>query len=275
MTDLDSAPNADPLVEFGRELRTLRIEKGLTLEKLADRIGFSESLVGSVERATRTPSDDFTKRCEEALGLKPRHLAKLLPAGRRLPIFRTLAPWMDIERQARELWTWEPLVVPGLLQTEGYARAILSAKPGSKEDRVDEAVQARMARQAIFRRDEPPGLWAVLDEGILYRPVGSESVTRDQLTHLIEMSQSRWITIQILPFSALSTLGLLGGFVIAITRDMPDAAFVDSPVIGRVWDQQPEVEVLKYKYQVVRSEALPQSLSLEKIKKRLEQKWTW
>lgn len=254
----------------------MRNAKGLTIEQLADRMGYSPSMVGSVERASRAPRDDFARLCEEELGLEPGQLAGLLPPNRRATLLRTFLPWMDIERGARELLAWEPLVVPGLLQTKDYARAILSGRPGVQADQVDEAVEARVARRAIFERDDPPTLWAVLDEGILYRPVGSESVTREQLAHLVELAtQNPRINIQILPYSAMSTPGLLGGFVIAATRDRPDAAFVDSPVQGRVWNQPAEVEILKLRYQMARSEALPQSLSLRRVRERLEQEWNW
>ncbi|MEU8249945.1 helix-turn-helix transcriptional regulator [Nonomuraea sp. NPDC048916] len=276
MSDPEHDPDAsNPLLEFGRELRRLRLDKGLTLEQVAIQAGYSSSLAGMVERGIRNPPDALIRQCEVVLGLEPRHLFKLLPAERRTSILRSLLPWMEIERRARELWTWEPTIVPGLLQTPKYAETILSGKPGVRPDQVEEAVQSRMARQALFRRDDPPTLWAVLDEGILHRPVGSEDVIREQLAHLLEMAHTPWVTIQILPYSAMSTAGLLGGFMIAMTRGRPDAAYVDSPILGRIWDQPPEVEALRIRYQTVRSEALPQSLSLERITKRLEQEWSW
>lgn len=95
-------------------------------------------------------------------------------------MFRTLIPWMDIEWQARELWTWEPLMVPGLLQTEGYARAIIAGNLAVQGDQVEEAIQGRMARQAIFRRADPPALCAVLDEGLRSAPAQSAQRSRPQ-----------------------------------------------------------------------------------------------
>ncbi|WP_327585045.1 DUF5753 domain-containing protein [Nonomuraea sp. NBC_00507] len=83
------------------------------------------------------------------------------------------------------------------------------------------------------------------------------------------------VTIQILPFSARVTAGLLGGFVIAHTTCGPTAAFVDSPVSGKVWDGAAEVEALALRYQTCRAEALPQSHSIRKIRERLEQEWNW
>ncbi|MFG1958988.1 Scr1 family TA system antitoxin-like transcriptional regulator [Nonomuraea sp. NPDC049028] len=268
-------PDASAEARFGYELRQLRLEAGLTQGQLGHKIGFSANQVGSVERAVRTPTEVLAKRCEERLGLEPGRLVDFLPVGKRESVFKTLAPWLDIEATARELWTWEPTIVPGLLQTPEYARAIVAGKPGVTGDQVEEAVKSRMARKEIFQRDSPPTLWAVLDESILYRPIGGESITRHQLSHLIEVAHSPCITIQILPLSARLTAGLLGGFVIAHMTGGPSAAFVDSPVSGKVWDKPAEIETLGLRYQMCRAEALPQSLSIKKIEERLEQGWTW
>ncbi|WP_433515893.1 helix-turn-helix domain-containing protein [Nonomuraea sp. CA-143628] len=267
-------PDASAEARFGYELRQLRLEAGLTQGQLGHKIGFSANQVGSVERAVRTPTEVLAKRCEERLGLEPGRLVDFLPVGKRESIFKTLAPWLDIEATARELWTWAPTIVPGLLQTQDYTRAIVEGKPGVTAAQVEEAVKSRMARKGIFAGDNPPTLWAVLDESILYRPIGSESITRDQLAYLVEAAHSPCITIQILPLSARVTAGLLGGFVIAHTTGGPRAAFVDSPVSGKVWDRAAEIEVLGLRYQMCRAEALPQSLSVKRIEERLEQEWT-
>jgi transcriptional regulator with XRE-family HTH domain len=267
-------PDASTEARFGYELRQLRLKAGLTQGQLGDKIGFSANLVGSVERAVRKPSEVLAKRCEEKLGLESGRLVDFLPVGKRESVFKTLAPWLDIEAAARELWTWAPTIVPGLLQTSEYTRAIVEGKPGITDDQVEEAVKSRMARKEIFRRGNPPTLWAVLDESILYRPVGSERITRDQLSYLVEVAHSPSVTIQILPLSARVTAGLLGGFVIAHTTGGPSAAFIDSPVSGKVWDKPAEIEVLGLRYQMCRAEALPQSLSIKMIEERLEQEWT-
>ncbi|MFG1682268.1 helix-turn-helix domain-containing protein [Nonomuraea sp. NPDC049269] len=268
--DLD--PDAGPLARFGCELRKLRIDKGLTLEQLADRVGFSPSLVGSVERAARNPSKDFTERCEEALGLSGELLARWPSISReRSP--KWFRPWLEIEQSATVLRTWQPLIVPGLLQTTDYARAIFNGKPGTTKEQAEEALTARMERQAIFARSNPPMFWAVLDEGILYRPIGGEAVTRHQFEHLIALAESTRITIQVLSYSALSTTGLLGGFVLAQANGMPDAAYLESAGQGQVRDAPDEVADLSVRYEAIRAEALPQHVSLKLIKERLMAAW--
>lgn len=81
--------------------------------------------------------------------------------------------WIDSERRATSLRTWEPLLVPGLLQTADYARAILAADPETTEEQLSELVAARLERQAILDRPNPPALWVVLDEAVLHRLIGS------------------------------------------------------------------------------------------------------
>ncbi|MFG1957885.1 helix-turn-helix domain-containing protein [Nonomuraea sp. NPDC049028] len=266
-------PDAGPLAWFGYELRKFRIDKGLTIDQLANRVGFSPSLVGSVERAARNPSKDFTERCEEALGLSGELLARWPSISReRSP--KWFRPWLEIEQGATALRTWQPLIVPGLLQTADYARAIFTGKPGTTKELVEEALAARMERQAIFARSNPPMFWAVLDEGILYRPIGGEAVTRHQFEHLITLAESARITIHVLPYSALSTTGLLGGFVLAQADGMPDAAYLESAGQGQVRDAPDEVAALTVKYEAIRAEALPQHVSLKVIKERLVTAWS-
>ncbi|MEU7830537.1 MULTISPECIES: helix-turn-helix transcriptional regulator [unclassified Nonomuraea] len=271
VSELD--PDAGPLAWFGYELRKFRIDKGLTIDQLANRVGFSPSLVGSVERAARNPSKDFTERCEEALGLSGELLARWPSISReRSP--KWFRPWLEIEQSATALRTWEPLIVPGLLQTTDYARAIFTGKPGTTPEQVEEALAARMERQAILARSKPPMFWAVLDEGILYRPVGGETVTRLQLEHLIVLAESTRITIQVLPYSALSTTGLLGGFMLAKVNGMPEAAYLESAGQGQVRDAPDEVAALSVRYDAICAEALPQHVSLKVIKERLVTAWS-
>ena len=112
---------------------------------------------------------------------------------------------------------FEHSLVPGLLQTPGYARAVLATRPNTAEDEIDNLVAARLARQAILTREDPPPplLWALIDEGVLYRPVAPAEVMHDQLMYLVEMSRRPNITIQVLPYSAGGHTGLLGAFTIA------------------------------------------------------------
>ncbi|WP_424531857.1 helix-turn-helix domain-containing protein [Sphaerisporangium viridialbum] len=265
-------PSASPQALFGYELRRHRTAAGWTMEQLAQKICFSLALVGMVETARRTPSRDFAERCDEALKLDGA-LLRLWPFINRASTPAWFRPWLDVEREAGTLHTWQPLIVPGLLQTEEYARAILLGEPRVSPEQVEDHVAARIERQRVFERPEPPMFWAVLDEGVLRRPVGSAQVMTDQLTRLLEAGTLPYITIQVLPLSAYSTTGLEGGFIIAQTRGVPDTVYLESAGHGQVVDRAEAVEDLTTRYEVIRAEALPQRASLDLIRETIE-RWT-
>ena len=121
-----------------------------------------------------------------------------LKKGQKQRLYVWFQEWADIEAQATVLRWYEPLVVPGLLQTEEYARAILSARPDGNLDDLDEQVAARLARQAILDRTGAPQLWCILDEGVLHRAIGGSKVMRSQLYRLAEVAEHPKTTIQII-----------------------------------------------------------------------------
>ncbi|MEV4080440.1 Scr1 family TA system antitoxin-like transcriptional regulator [Nonomuraea fuscirosea] len=272
--DLD--PDAGEDARFGYELRKARNAAKLTLGQMGAKVGFHANTIGAVERAERRPFDELAKKTEEALGLQPGSLAQYLPDDRRPWVYKSMLPpsWLEIEAGATELWIFTPTMVPGLLQTEGYTRAVMLGAPRPDPAQVEERVAARMRRQEILNSPDAPMVWAVLDESILYRLVGSEEITRAQFAHLAGLADTENVSIQILPLDAMSTTGLLGGFTIAHSPERPDAAFVDGPVTGKMWDTPAEVETLRLRYQKCRQEAEPKRRSLEMIKERLAAQWT-
>ena len=152
-------------------------------------MGYSPSLVAHVETGSRAPSLDFARRCDEALG-SGGLLARLQPLARSAAYPAWFRDWVEIEREATALRWFEPLLIPGLLQTEEYARAVLAAAhPASPEAEVERLVSARMDRQAILDAAEPLLLWVILDEGVVTRPVGGPAVMRAQLDRLIEAAR--------------------------------------------------------------------------------------
>ncbi|MEV8630417.1 DUF5753 domain-containing protein [Streptosporangium sp. NPDC051023] len=182
-------------------------------------------------------------------------------------------PWVEIEQEADTLRTWQPLVVPGLLQTEDYARSILRGAPRASTEWIEKNVAMRLDRQRILERDDPPMLWAILDEGVLGRLVGSRPIMAAQLDHLLGMAQRPCVTIQVLPFKAASTTGLLGGFFVAQTKGLTNTVYMESAGQGQVSDRPGDVAGIVTDYEAIRAEALPQSVSRELIEEMREQ-WT-
>ncbi|WP_214107975.1 helix-turn-helix domain-containing protein [Acrocarpospora catenulata] len=266
-------PTRSPRALLGAELRKYRKLAKLSQEELAEKINFSAGMISFTERAARMPSRELIELCEKALGLDG-ELLRLWPLVTMEAAPQWFQHWIEIEPDAVTLRTWEPLLVPGLLQTEDYARALLTRTRGMTEQQVEEAVTARMTRQRIFDREVPPMFWVVIDEGVLCRPLGDKEMMRRQLEHLIEMADRPLVTIQVVPLNSCAAAGLLGGFVIAQLSGQPDTVYIESVAQGYVTSKHEEVMPVVIAYEVIRADALSVSASLELIKEKMETLWT-
>jgi transcriptional regulator with XRE-family HTH domain len=265
---------ASPLAFLGAELRRARSAAGLSQEQLGQRIGYSGTLIGKVETGERAPSEDLIARCDGALdtgGLLPRlyALAHRWDGGGHPAWF---AEWVEIERRAASLCWWEPLVIPGLLQTPDYARAILAGGPDTTEDELEEMVGARIERQAILDRPEPPALLVVLDDAVLHRLVGSPKIMYGQLLRLAELSARPRVTVQMVPARTGVHAGLLGGFAIA-TVDGRSIIYLETSANGQVSDKASVVAQVTRRLDALRAVALPTDDSQEMMLKVAEERW--
>lgn len=265
-------PSNSPIALFGFELRRHRKECGWSQQRLARAVPYSVGTISMIETAKRCPSEQFAHHCDEALQADGA-LIRLWPLVTRASAPPWFRPWLEVESSADVIRTWEPSLVPGLLQTENYARAMLSGEPGVTVEEVEEQLATRMERQSVLRRTKPPMLWAVLDEAVLHRPIGGPEVMAEQLAHLAQIGQTPRITIQILPLTACSTTGLLGGFVLAEADGAPDTAYIEAASNAQVTDWTETVRTLAFRYEGIRSEVLPQRESLELIKETMS-RWT-
>jgi hypothetical protein len=179
------------------------------------------------------------------------------------PWFRS---WVEHEQQAATLRIWQLGVLSGLLQTEQYARGILTVEPGVTEDQVSERLAARLARQAVLVRDDPPAAWFLVDEAVLHRCVGSADVMAAQLAHLVGLARLPNVTIQVVP--SIAHAGLLGGFAAA-----ERAAYVETAVAGQVFEDADIIAGLLTRFDTLRNEALRGSESLALIE-RMCTEWT-
>jgi transcriptional regulator with XRE-family HTH domain len=195
------------------ELRRLRERTGLTGEEVAERLGWSGSKVSRIElQRTGVKVDDLARLLDLYQVSEP-HREQLLALAResrqrtRLKVITArfpgdLATYVELEAQARSIWNWEPQIVPGLLQTPEYARAVMRSwesmfalPPGDTERRV----QARLARQQVITGDDPLELSVVMDESVLRRRLGDSSLMRQQLERLAERSELPNVTLKIFP----------------------------------------------------------------------------
>jgi transcriptional regulator with XRE-family HTH domain len=277
---MDADRAGTPLGVFGAELRYYRTRAGLSQTDLAAKAYMSHDVISKIETGERAPSEGTPERLDAVPELDTRdgltRLWNLLRPGMR---HRAHPGWFqrwatDVEVKALLMRWFEPVLVPGILQTEDYARALLADRIGSTLEEVEASVSARMGRQAILDRDRPPELWFVIDEASLHRGVGGAYVMREQMRHLIEMSQRSAIVLQVIPSSVAVHDGLRGaGFTIADLEDSPRVAYQDTAVRGQIVDDRDDVAVLMGIWDRLRAEALPRKASLTLIEE-VAKTWT-
>ncbi|MBV9383217.1 MAG: helix-turn-helix transcriptional regulator [Streptosporangiaceae bacterium] len=258
---------------FADELRAMRKHAGLSRDELGERIGYSGSVIGNIEAQHRSPTKDQARRLDEAFSL-PGTFARLEERLRGVPFSAGFRPFHPYEAEARTLRTFQHVLIPGLLQTEDYARALSLAYPDTTDEEVEERVTARLARQAILTREEPPPpkLWVLLDEAVLHREVGSAKVMHNQLMHLERMARRPNITVQVIP-RTLPHPGLLGAFVIAEPDDSGAIVYLENADGGQTVEKADTVSRVTLMFDALRTEALPGSASLSLIEDVADKQW--
>jgi transcriptional regulator with XRE-family HTH domain len=266
-------PGASPMHHFGSEVRRAREAAGKTQSELGDLVPCDKSAVSRIEAGLTAPDEPFARACDAAFphmgGWFTRFWKDSQTWGETFPAaFREFATY---EAAAIALWTFQHSLVPGLLQTEDYARAVLRRHPDTTPEQAAERVTARIARQSVLDRDRPPRFWVLLDENVLHREIGDAKVMRDQLTHLARMACRPNITVQLLSRSD-AHVGLQGAFVIAET---PDAQVVNLEHFadGMTTDSPATVAVVNERMDTLRTEAYRGSESLALIEEMAE-RWT-
>jgi transcriptional regulator with XRE-family HTH domain len=258
---------------FSRALRQARRKAGLSSDDLGAKLGYSGALIRSIESGHRTPSPDLAARADEFFGF-PGIFAMMEERLRDLPFPVSYRPFVPHEKAARVLRISEPVLVTGLCQTPGYARAVLGKRPHTTDDEVENLLAARLARQEILTRDEPPLVYVLLDEAVLHRPVASAELMHEQLMHLADLATWPHISIQVVPYSAGGHIGLLGAFTIAEMEDMSVIVFLENAGDGQTGQDRDQVSQIMARFDAVRGEALPVGASRDLIMKAAEERWT-
>ncbi|MEU0128995.1 helix-turn-helix transcriptional regulator [Streptomyces sp. NPDC006289] len=223
-------PSASPLDYYGWELRRQREANGLRQGQLGEIIFCTGSLVGQIETTKKVPTRDFSERLDAALGTDG-VFSRLVGLVLRSQLPTWFQPYAEMEARATYISTYQAQLVYGLLQTEEYARAVLAT--GMPDD-LEGLVAARMERQRILEREQPPLAWAILDEAVLHRPIGGREVMRNQLARLLEFTRHRWMRIQVLPFAAGEHSGLAGSFTAMRFEGDPDLIYTEDLISGHM-----------------------------------------
>ncbi|MER7165610.1 helix-turn-helix transcriptional regulator [Micromonospora sp. NPDC000207] len=247
-----------------RELRRRRTAAGLTQAQLGERVFCSDSQVSAIETGTKPPTLPYLTAVDGALDTDS-YFATLwdeLVKGETAPVW--LREWVEIEREATALRCYEHAFVPGLLQTEAYARATFRAARVPAAD-LDQLVATRLERQAVLARDPATHLFVVLDEMALRRACGSADVMAEQLAHLVTCAESPHIQLHVVPQSAGIYSGLAGAFVLADLPDGGRAGYVDNQLSAQIVEHPEGIARLGLSWEAVRGEALPLSMTIDAL----------
>lgn len=248
---------------FGDEHARYRKAAGLTQEQAADRMGFSVKTVQGYEQGLRTPTIEYAESADEAFALDGTlvNLAKLCRAKA-----SPFGSFLEHERRASKIRTYATLVIPGLLQTEAYARAVMLAT--APDEDLDEGLRLRLERQEVLTRPEPPRLHVIIDESVLYRAIGGDAVHADQLSKLISTPPN--IVIQVLPLLVGAHAGLEGGFSLLDVEDEGPVVNVSSWGFSAIMDSPTDTKRAVNTFEMVCAAAMSPETSADMIRNVME-----
>jgi transcriptional regulator with XRE-family HTH domain len=249
--------NASAMKLVGAQLAMFREFAGLTQRELAERVCVHEETIASVEQGRRPLKPDLAKALDRVLDTKK----ALHTAVENMPEIDLIPAWaeqyMDIEAEAIALSWFENQVLPGLLQTKSYARAVFRTRiPAFSEDEIDAQVAARLERQEILRRKTPPNLSFILSEAIVRDRLGGDAVYREMLRNLRTCADLPGVTIQIMPLGRETHAGLTGPFILLETPDHQHLAYTETQRGSQLISDPDEVSILAQKYAMLRTQAL-------------------
>jgi transcriptional regulator with XRE-family HTH domain len=256
----------NPLTHFGRQVRKDRQARGWSLDEMAARTGLAAPYWSQIENGKRPPTERVAQACDRVFPERRGWFLEYYeesrtwtPAG-----FRS---WAEHEDRSATLRVWSPGIVHGLLQTEAYARELLSVSPGMSDEVIAARLASRMERQRrVLYRDEPPAVWFVVDEVALYRYVGSPEIMAEQLSQLEDVASLPNVTMTVMP--AVTHPGNESEFIIT-----DDAVYAEHAVAGFVYTDEEIVIRLATRFDSLRGESYRVSDSLARVR-RMRDVWT-
>ncbi|MFJ1599839.1 helix-turn-helix domain-containing protein [Streptomyces sp. NPDC088261] len=264
-------PYTSPEAFLGAELRLRREARGWSQTKLASVAHMTGSRIAQIELCLVPATLANATALDVAL-----ETGGLFERLHRFAITSYVFPdwvqrYVDLERTATSISVYAPTVVPGLLQTEGYMRALMrEGRPRDREDEVESRFQARLQRQEIIRRAKPPALWFILEEEVLRRPVGGTEAMVEQLKYLAELAENPAVVIQIIR-TGVGAHSLLGGELYLLDHaDKPRVAYVEATFTGQLLEDPDRVTEYAVAYDLCRTRACDRSESALLIRAAME-----
>ena len=272
----DRDPRSDLVAWLGEEVRRARLAAGLrSQDQLARRLGFDRTVITKIETGERPPSAEVAEALTTLFpGRGGGRFAELAEVARRA--FGKFPGWFErdwlpVERDAAALRWWEPMLIPGLLQTPAYARSLFEAwQPASSQEDLEALVTGRLDRQRILDRENPPDLRVVLDELVLHREIGSAKIMAAQLEHLADLSCRPMITVQVVPAELGAHGGLLGAFIIA---GPAGTVYLETAVEAQVTGEPSVRDRAALIFDRLTRDALPRGASRDLIVKVAHEQW--
>ncbi len=241
----------------GAQLRHFRKLAGLTQAALAEQVGVGEDTIASIEQGRRLLQMDLAAQLDELLGTKGALQVAVAKIPRKERYQALVKDFVQYEQSAVSLISYESQLIPGLLQTEAYARFIFACNyPPLEEEEVEKRVADRLDRQKILERKPRPILHFILEESILHTQLGDPEVMREQLLHLRRCMDLPFVTIQIMPRNTPRHAGLAGPLVLLETTDHDQLAYISGHLRAELYDEPSDVSALMQRYGMLRSQAL-------------------
>jgi transcriptional regulator with XRE-family HTH domain len=257
--------SSDSLRTFGAVVQALREHAGLSREEFGERVRFSKHTVASVELGRRMPDPTFVERAEEVLGNTGALRKATGHLARQPGLAAWFRQWARLETTAITLYTYECRMLPGLLQTEAYARAMSADQlPPLDNAQIEERWSARTERQRLMWDRPNTTFGFILEEHLFLRRTGGTEITRGIIDHVLEISELRNVEIQVMPLVRESHSGLHGPIHLSETPDNRWYAYNEGQESGQLISDSKVVSVLQRRYARMRSQALiiPDSVSL-------------
>ncbi|MFI1457176.1 helix-turn-helix domain-containing protein [Streptomyces roseus] len=241
----------------GEQVATARVAKGLTQRELGKQVGLQEESIASIEQGRRPLMPDVADVMDRELGLP----GILAVAAHKMPQIDVIPPWaeplINLEQKAQAISSYENQVVPGLLQTPAYAKAVFQSRiPLFTADEIADQTTARIDRQTALHRTQPMLASFVIWEPVLRCPLGGREVHNEQLRHLADCARLPGVTIQVLSLGRTAHPSLDGPFVLLETAEHQHIAYLETHRGSLVLSDLDEVSILTQKYAMLRTQAL-------------------
>ncbi|MFW6692150.1 helix-turn-helix domain-containing protein [Streptomyces sp. MAR4 CNX-425] len=258
-------PYTSPRSFYGAELRRLREAAGMSQERLGELAFCSGTYVGQFEAATRRPQEDLSRQFDEIFGTGE-HLRRLARLARKSKHADYFADAAELETLATTICEYSPMLVPGFLQTEGYARALVRAThPHVNDEFIEGKVEARLERARLLSSPTGPVLWQILHEAALDITVGGPEDMREQLDHIAAAARTRRTVVQIMPSSAGLHPFMMGVVSLMSFADAPPVVYTESAHSGQLVEDPGLLVRYQQAYDFARAAALSPAESLRRI----------